>query len=98
MTEQFKKEIFRYYKVNRTSSLIDSDLKFLRKVNNLISKYVNTEKEKYKLEAINIIKSTGNLVNFNDGFTSLIREKIIDRENQQFFTSLVEESFDETVS
>lgn len=88
-----KKEIFPFYKVYRTTGMIEGDIKGIRKINNLIFKYNNTQKERYKLEAINILKTTANLVDFNDDFVKIIENRIILEEHRPLFSSLVSEMY-----
>lgn len=85
------RDIFKYYTVYRSTGLIESDLKSLRKINNLIYKYCNTELERYKYEAINILKTALNMVKPEPGFFDLLRNKVIDEDKHPIFNGFVEE-------
>jgi len=85
-----RKEIFKYYKVFRTTSMVDGDIKSLKKINNLITKFTNTDKDRYEKEAINIMKTTANLVDFNLNFVDLVKSKMIAEENQPIFDLFVQ--------
>lgn len=80
-----RKEIFKHYKVFRTSSMVDEDMKSMRKINNLITKFTNTGKERYQYEAINILKTVTNLVKFDVEFITLMKTKMIDKDNHPTF-------------
>lgn len=85
-----KKEMIGFYKVYRTTGMIEDDIKVIRKINNLISKYLNTNNERYKFEAINILKTTANLVRFEPAFVTIIKQRIILKEYRDTFERFIE--------
>lgn len=85
-----RRDVFRHYKVFRTTSMVDEDMKSMRKINNLIKKFTNTGKDKYQYEAINILKMISNLVNFGDDFILLMKTKMIDEDNHPIFEAFAE--------
>ena len=85
-----KREIFKHYRVFRTTSMVEDDIKSLRKINNLITKFSNTGLDKYQFEVINIMKMASNLVNFTREFIMFVREKMIDKDNHIIFNLLAE--------
>ncbi len=79
------------YKIFRTTNSIDDDLKPLKKINNLISKYRKTEKDIYRGEIISILKYNENIFNINDEFIKLILDNFIETANQIVFKQICEE-------
>jgi len=88
---KFKKNLFSYYKIYRTSKLINDDLKILKKINNLSLKYLKLGKTRYKLEIINIIRIMYNLFNVDSNLIKLLKEEIIEEAYHNLFTSFLEE-------
>lgn len=86
------REIFRYYKVFRTTDLVEKDIKMLRKLNNLIDKYTNTGNDRYQFEAQNILKTASNYMNFDDSLLDIIKDKMIQDENHPIFDAFARES------
>lgn len=70
--------------------MVEDDIKSLKKINNLITKFSNTGNDKYQFEAINIMKMSANLVNFSKDFTVFVRNKMIDEDNYPIFDLLAE--------
>lgn len=85
-----KREIFKHYRVFRTTTLVEDDIKSLKKINNLITKFSNTGNDKYQFEIINIMRMIANLVNFTTDFVGFVKEKIIENDNQPIFELLAE--------
>lgn len=85
-----KKELLKFYKVYRTTGMVEDDIKSIKKINNLMYKYNNTQKDRYRLEAINILKTTANLVNFDDEFVDIIKKRIILPEHLEQFGGLLD--------
>lgn len=88
---KFKKKLFSYYKIYRTSKLIVDDLKIFKKINNLSLKYLKTEKLRYKLEIINIIRIMHNLFNVDENLIDLFKEEIIEDVYHNLFTNFLED-------
>ena len=88
------RDIFKYYTVFRSTGLIESDIKSLKKINNLIYKYLNTDIDRYKHEAINILKTAINMVNPVPEYFDLLRNKIIEEDKHLIFNGFVEEVID----
>lgn len=86
------KKVFKYYRIFRTTAMVDEDLKALRKINNLISKYTNSGNDRYRFEAVNIIKTFANLTNFEDSLTEIIKEKIINDDKYIMFDLFLKEA------
>jgi len=84
------KQIFQYYTVFCTTAMVENDIKNLKRINNLIYKFINTGKEQYRLEAINILKTFSNITKFDSNLIELIKNKIINEENYTFFDILLE--------
>ena len=80
----------RMYRVCRTTSSIDDDLKPLKKMNNLIAKFQKTAKDVYKFEVINILKYNKNIFSVNTEFLSLIKNNFIEPQNQPIFEQICE--------
>jgi len=53
------------YKVARITKFIDEDIKLIKKLNQILSKLERTEKDRYILEAINILRQLNNVFYFN---------------------------------
>ena len=87
-----KKELLKHYKVYRTVGMVDHDIKSIKKINNLMYKFNNTQKNRYRLEAINILKTTANLVNFDDDFIKILKKRIILTEHLEQFEGLLNET------
>lgn len=86
-----KQELFKHYKVFRTTDLIEDDIKSIKKINNLITKFKNTEKDKYKLEIINILKMIQNMVSFEGNFLDIIKAEIIEDDKHEDFNHILGE-------
>lgn len=86
-----KQELQKYYTVFRTTIMVDNDIKLFKKINNLISKYCNTEKERYRFEAVNILKIASNMTTFCDSFKGLLRKELIDECNYSEYDRIVNE-------
>lgn len=71
-----RKRIALAYKIPRITSLIDEDLKLIKKLNVTLGKLEKTNKDQYVLESINILRSLNNMFHFEDLY--LILYEIID--------------------
>jgi len=83
--EEIKYKLMQIYKVFRTTLMMENDIKLLKKINNLIFKYNNTNKEKYKQEIINIVKTITNLTNNEKEVLNIVRNNILNKENFETF-------------
>ena len=72
-----------------TSSMIDNDIKIIRKLNSLLCKLVKTEKEIYTYEIKNILKSLNNDIRI--GEIQDVFEKNIDEVHHTKLKSFIEE-------
>lgn len=81
----------KYYKVFKTTESIQVDLKLIKKINNLISKWLKTDKEMYKDEIMNIFKINENIFNVNNSFIELIKENFIEKQHIKTFDRLYSE-------
>lgn len=67
---RLKKELVLNYKVFRISEMVDDDLQYIRKLNNILKKYKNSknnDKKEYYLKIIrNILKTLDNIFYFED--------------------------------
>ena len=88
-------EFTSYYKVFKTSNSIDSDIKLIKKINNLISKWLKFEKDHYKLEILNILKINENIFNVNSSFMGLIRDNFIEEQYLPIFNNLYRECYEQ---
>jgi len=84
--------LFKRYRYFRTTDLIDEDLKGIKKINNLITKYQGTGKPIYFAEAINLLKVSSNLFTADRSFIKLIRDSYIDQANRKIFNQIVKQS------
>ena len=64
MTE-LKMKLALAYKVSRITKFIDEDIKLIKKLNQILSKLERTEKDRYILEAINILRQLNNVFDFD---------------------------------
>jgi hypothetical protein len=53
------------YKVPRITKFIIEDIKLIKKLNQVLSKLERTEKERYILESINILRQLNNVFDFD---------------------------------
>jgi len=75
----------------RTTESIILDIKAIKKVNNLITKFLRSDNErKYYEEVINTFISMNNSYKLMDVINQ-IKELYIDEENKQFFDELIDE-------
>lgn len=91
--KEIKKELLKGYYVFRTTKLINEDIKLLKKMNNLMQKYTNTNKDKYRLETINILKITSNVVTFSKELIDIIKKKLIEEKHREIFDEIIVETF-----
>jgi len=83
-----EEEFVKYYKVFKFTESIDYDLKSIRKINNLISKWKKTGKALYKNEALNILRSCNNIFKVDSNFFELISKNFIEDKNRSIFKQL----------
>jgi len=90
--QQFKRSLFRYAKGFKTTVSLDNDVKLVKKLNNLIAKYLRYGKEqKYLLEIINILKVLENQFIYSSGLRDLILNMFIDTENKSTFIEVFDD-------
>lgn len=85
-------DIYKFYKIYRSTSMLDDDIKGIKKINNLICKYNNTGRDHYFLEAINLLKIANNIFEVNKKFVKLIKDSFIDPDNARIFNQIVKEA------
>ena len=85
-------ELFKFYKVYRSTAMLDEDIKGIKKINNLISKYNNTKRQSYFLEAVNLLKIANNVFDINKKFIKFIKESFIDKSNVRVYNQIVREA------
>jgi hypothetical protein len=61
-----KKRLAMSYKVPRVTCLIDEDLASIKKINQLLVRLEKTDKDRYILEIINILRMLTNVFRIND--------------------------------
>ena len=72
----------------QTSLSIDEDIKILKKINNLISKYNRTGYDKYPSEVINTLIILSNTYTVDKDLTNLIEKEFIEDENKESFRQI----------
>lgn len=63
---EIKLKIALAYKVSRITKFIDSDIKIIKKLNQVFQRFERFEKEIYILEALNILRQLDNVFDLND--------------------------------
>jgi hypothetical protein len=81
------KRLAPYYKVFRTTLMIDDDIKLLKKINVVLAKLERTNNDVYFLEVINIMKTLDNVLTLK--YIQDIFIEIIDLKYQQFVLTLI---------
>lgn len=81
-------EFSKNYKGFRTSSSIENDIKLIKKLNNLISKWKKTNKDMYKLEIFNIFQINENIFMVDHSFIEKIKSNFIEPSNIKVFNDL----------
>ncbi len=66
-----KRRIALCYKIPRLSNFIDEDLKYVKKLNQVLVKLEKTNKEVYILESINILSILDNVLDMNKFYVIL---------------------------
>ncbi len=85
-------DIFKFYKVYRSTDMLDEDIKGIKKINNLISKYNNTGREHYFLESINLLKIANNVFKIDKRFIKFVKDSFIESTNVRIFNQIVKEA------
>lgn len=85
-------DIYKFYKVYRSTAMFEEDIKGLKKINNLISKFLLTDRENYFLEAVNLLKIANNIFEVSPNFLRLIKDSYIDNNNYKIFNQIVKEA------
>jgi len=84
------KGLLQFYKVFRTTNLVKTDIKLIRKYNTLIDKYHLKNMDKYLYESKNIIIMLSNIFEITDLFV----EYVLDNND---FSNITEETFKEEI-
>ena len=80
LSNNYKLEFVKHYKVFRTETLLIRDVKQIKKINTLLAKYLRTKREHYFLEVKNILRSLENLFDFDDELLEIFKVFIVDDE------------------
>lgn len=88
MTMTLHKRIALAYKIPRITSLIDEDIKLIKKLNTVLGKLEKTNKDQYVLESINILRSLGNVFLFEELYVILY--ELVDMKYHSTINYLIE--------
>lgn len=69
--DDLKKRIALCYKIPRITNFIEEDLKYVKKLNQVLVKLEKTNKEIYILESINILSILDNILDMNEFYIIL---------------------------
>lgn len=72
----------------RSDKQIKEDLKELKKVNNILNKFRRTGREFYYDEVINIIKTTNNVLTFDEILLNLFMDFYLDDDNNDLLVEI----------
>lgn len=62
-----------YYRSFYMTRLLESDIKSLKRINNIYSKYIKTQKTSYMVEIVNILRSLNNNMDVSEAKYTLLQ-------------------------
>jgi hypothetical protein len=72
-------QIAHHYNKYNTTKMLDTDIKNIKKINNIYDKYYRTKKLSYLYELVNIIKTINNYINIQNG-----KDDILELVNEEY--------------